>query len=484
MKYSDAIKQKYGKEGRLNDYLSVEGEFLSYKNIKLCGLVAKYGAPLEVGYTEIINERINSLKENFRVAAKKFGYTGKYIYAYASKANYYSEVLATALDTVDALEVTSSYDLDIVEYLFKAKLLTKDIPIICNGFKYDRYLEKIFSLREQGFNLQPVLENEQELNTLLLRKDLSFNVGLRLNLDNDLLSGEMDSERAGSDIDSRFGFFFEDMRRCAEKVRSSEHLTLKIFHFHFGGTIQDLGAYRSLVEDIYRDNYCELKRANPSLEFFDVGGGLPVQYDLGSEFDYQKYADTLVETVVKVSDKAGVSPANIIGECGRYTVNDYGFFCFKIAMTKKTKEKDTFWYFINGSLMNFLPDAWALGQNFIILPLNGWGREAVKVRLGGITCDPDDTYYKHEKDNFIYLPATKDGEDLYIGIFGVGAYQEMISGVGGVHHCLLPEGNELVIYRKDGKLQFDKITPLQAPEKVLKILDYHGMHAIQRYKGN
>ena len=133
--------------------------------------------------------------------------------------------------------------------------------------------------------------------------------------------------------------------------------------------------------------------------------------------------------------------------------------------------------------MNFLPDAWALGQNFVILPLNGWEREAVKVRLGGITCDPDDTYYKHDKENFIYLPKMQEDEDLFIGIFGTGAYQEMISGVGGVHHCLLPEGNELIIYKKNGKLQFDEITLMQTPEKVLKILDYHGMHDLERYKG-
>src|SRR5262245_12268106 len=107
MTFAEVLKQKYGKEGHINDYLSVQNNLLFYKEMELLNLVKTYGEPLEVAYTEIINERIRSLKSCFAEAARTFGYSGKFLYAYASKANYYSEVLASALDSVDALEVTS-----------------------------------------------------------------------------------------------------------------------------------------------------------------------------------------------------------------------------------------------------------------------------------------------------------------------------------------------------------------------------------------
>ena len=115
------------------------------------------------------------------------------------------------------------------------------------------------------------------------------------------------------------------------------------------------------------------------------------------------------------------------------------------------------------------------------MPLNGWNREYCNVKLGGITCDPDDTYYKNSKNNILHLPVMDDKNDLYIGVFGVGAYQEIISGVGGVHHCLLPEGNELIIHKKNSKTFFHKITNKQTPKEVLDILSYHYTHKLDRY---
>lgn len=131
--------------------------------------------------------------------------------------------------------------------------------------------------------------------------------------------------------------------------------------------------------------------------------------------------------------------------------------------------------------MTFLPDSWALGQDFVVLPLNLEQNKKVKVKLGGITCDPDDTYYKQEKDNFLMLPEVKEGEKLYVGVFGAGAYQEMIAGVGGVHHCLMPEGAKLIIRKKENKFIFNYANEVQSAKDVLDTLDYKNTHNLIQY---
>ena len=97
--------------------------------------------------------------------------------------------------------------------------------------------------------------------------------------------------------------------------------------------------------------------------------------------------------------------------------------------------------------MSSFPDSWALGEHFIALPLNHLDKPFRRVRLGGMTCDSDDIYPPKKSQSPLYLPA--ETGDLYIGFFSIGAYQEMLGGVRGSKHCVLPEANELVIDRDD-----------------------------------
>lgn len=481
MIFEQVIQKRYGKKGELNDYLSVHDGILYYKEVNLLDLAEKYKTPLEVAYTDIIRTRITELQQLFADAIEQNKYSGKYIYAYATKANYYSEVVTTALNDVDAIETSSSYDLDIVENLFERGIIKAGYDVICNGFKQGRYFEKIVLLQKKGLNVIPVLESKDEVEMFLNDTELEFEIGMRINIDEAVASSFENGNRLGSEVDTRFGLFSKDMFAAAEQIADSQHLTLTTTHLHLGGTVKDTKKYIDFLGDIYTDIFAPLQKLYPTVRNFDFGGGLPAQYDLDFDYDYAEFANLLVEKMKTLSDAEGLDAPDLIGEHGRYTVTDHGFSIFEIDLIKETHDPDVFWYLINSSLMNFLPDSWALGQDFIVLPINGWDLESCKVKLGGKTCDPDDTYYKKEKNNLLDMPIPKEGEKLYIGIFGVGSYQEMISGVGGVHHCLLPEGNEVIIYSKDGELQYDLVNRTQTPEAVLKVLDYHGHTDLERY---
>lgn len=95
-----------------------------------------------------------------------------------------------------------------------------------------------------------------------------------------------------------------------------------------------------------------------------------------------------------------------------------------------------------------------------MLPLRGFERPAREVWLGGFTRASDDVY-------------KEAGEELYIGFFGTGAYQEMLSGVVGAHHCLLPEAKVSIVERKGG-VERQRVVLGQTSDGVLAVLGYEG----------
>jgi arginine decarboxylase len=174
----------------------------------------------------------------------------------------------------------------------------------------------------------------------------------------------------------------------------------------------------------------------------------------------------------------GIEQPDLVGEFGRYTAAAYGFDFYKVVVSKPSHRADVGWYVIDGSLMSSLPDSWALKQQFIVLPLNGYDRPVRKVWLSGLTCDSDDIYRSGEEDDTVVLPdiaTMEDGEELVIGVFMTGAYQDLLSGIGGVHHCLLPEPSELVIEPAlDGKgYTYTRSVPSQSVHAMASLLGYH-----------
>lgn len=71
------------------------------------------------------------------------------------------------LDSGSQLEISSAYDTALIRSLYSQGVITKDLVIICNGFKSDQYLSSILRLREEGFkNITIVFDNIQELTRL------------------------------------------------------------------------------------------------------------------------------------------------------------------------------------------------------------------------------------------------------------------------------------------------------------------------------
>jgi arginine decarboxylase len=118
-----------------------------------------------------------------------------------------------------------------------------------------------------------------------------------------------------------------------------------------------------------------------------------------------------------------------------------------------------------------LPDMLIVeGQQFIVLPLDNWHQPIRPVRLAGrYTCDTDD-FYPRTGQPPLLLPI--GGERMVIAFFGIGAYQQMLSGRGGAHHCLTPEMRRIIIESEDDALIMRE-TPPQHLNDIMATLGYH-----------
>jgi arginine decarboxylase len=127
-------------------------------------------------------------------------------------------------------------------------------------------------------------------------------------------------------------------------------------------------------------------------------------------------------------------------------------------------------YFCNFSLFQSLPDSWAIDQIFPIIPIHRLEEKPDHyATLQDITCDSDGKI-----DNFIstrnishHLPVhgLKSKDSYYIGVFLVGAYQEILGDL----HNLFGDTNAVHVSVDEKGYNIDQVID---GETVAEVLDY------------
>ncbi len=112
-------------------------------------------------------------------------------------------------------------------------------------------------------------------------------------------------------------------------------------------------------------------------------------------------------------------------------------------------------YFCNFSLFQSCPDSWAIKQLFPVMPIHRLNTPPTHhAVLGDITCDSDGKIdqFIDRRDVKRTLPLhTVDGDPYYLGVFLVGAYQEILGDLhnlfGDTHavHVSLDERGNVVL---------------------------------------
>ncbi len=423
-------------------------------------------SPLEIAFLPNIRAQVTAMGRCFRHAIEELGYPAPFHFAFASKANTAEEIVRSTLTGGAHHEMSSDVDVEIARRMIRAGLLPEDRLVLANGFKGpgSAYARNLLALRREHRRLIPILEDSAELG-FLAGRGVDFDFGIRL---------KRTQRDAGADRDSRFGVDAGELERLAFEIDRTPGARFVLLHAMFGAPSDSEEQFVEALEPAL-DLFARLADDRPHLRFFDFGGGVPGRTTLDDGFDYDRFARLLLEKTLAVCARRGTRPPALIGEFGRYTVSEHAAHLFGVIAVK-ANEAGPPWYLIDGSIMTSFPDTWALGEHFICLPLNHLDRPFRRVRLGGITCDRDDVYPPRGSVVPLFLPrvaaAELDETPLYVGFFSVGAYQEMLGGVRGSKHCVLPEATELLIDDdEDGGFVCD-VVPGHTTEDVLHNLGY------------
>lgn len=127
-------------------------------------------------------------------------------------------------------------------------------------------------------------------------------------------------------------------------------------------------------------------------------------------------------------------------------------------------------YFCNFSLFQSLPDSWAIDQVFPIMPISRLDeRPGRMATLQDITCDSDgkiaNFISNHGIANSLPVHTLKSNEPYYLGVFLVGAYQEIL----GDMHNLFGDTNAVHISVYKDRYEIDQVFE---GETVAEVLDY------------
>ncbi len=438
---------------------------LKFHDIDLMELIERYGTPLKFNYLPQISNNIQKCKSWFNSAIKENSYSGSYQFAYCTKSSHFSFVLNEVLKNDVHLETSSSYDIDIINHLLDAGKLSGKEKIICNGFKQDRYIQKIAELINRNvLEVIPVIDNFGELDRLLELCDRKIEIGIRI-------ASEEDPKFEF--YTSRLGIRYKDIVPFyEERIANNEKVSLKMLHFFINTGIRDNAYYWNELSKSLRV-YSELAKVCDTLNALNIGGGFPIKKSLGFDYDYEYMVQEIVLQIKTMCSEHKINDPDLYTEFGSFTVGESGGAIFKVLDQKLQNDREK-WNMIDSSFMTNLPDTWAINQRFIMLPINRWNDDYERVLLGGLTCDSDDYYNSEQHSNAIYLPKFDKEKPMYIGFFNTGAYQETIGGYGGLKHCLIPEPRHVLISKdEEGKITSELFSQEQTPDQYLKLLGYN-----------
>ncbi len=140
-------------------------------------------------------------------------------------------------------------------------------------------------------------------------------------------------------------------------------------------------------------------------------------------------------------------------------------------------------YFCNFSLFQSMPDSWAVKQLFPEMPIHRLNepptRQAV---LGDISCDSDGKIdqFIDRRDVKRTLPLhVFNGEPYYLGVFLLGAYQEIL---GDLHNLFGDTNAVHVSLNEAGEVILDTVVKGDTVREVLEYVQYNSQNLLDQFR--
>ncbi len=554
--------------------------------------------PVLVRFPDLLESRMKSLKQAFHAVMETESYKGGYACVYPIKVNQQRQLLEAIRDMADplgfGLEAGSKPELLAVLALTEGR---PQMPIVCNGFKDDEYVETVVLAHKLGRHITPVVETVGELERIITharRYGVRPRIGVRVKPS---ATGAGRWAESGGER-SKFGLHVPELLTALERLKSEGMADcLRLVHFHVGSQMCDIRQIKTAVSELARI-YCELRRLGAGLDTIDIGGGLGVDYDgsnstWSSSMNYtlDEYASDVVYRIKTACDDAQQPHPRIVSESGRAIVAHSSVLIFDVmgrsrfgsdpdvpwvkriiaseesaggevpqpvldllgawealaavesmednqaaeayhdalqardealslfglgylTLPMRAVAERLYWaigrkvltltagsaagglpdqiddlpkqlsdiYYCNFSLFQSLPDSWAINQIFPIVPIQRLDEEPRRrAILADITCDSDGQISRFAcSDQRDFKPTLEvhelrlnpDGtvrEPYYLGIFLVGAYQEVL---GDLHNLFGDTHAVHVCLDEDGHWTIDEIVEGDTVREVLGYVQF------------
>jgi len=548
-------------------------------------------APVLIRFSDMVRQRMVQIRDAFGDAIADSAYKSGYRCIYPIKVNQQRQVCEEIHDIASelgfGLEVGSKPELFAVLGMTAADdAKAAKLPIVCNGFKDDGYIETVVLAAKLGRNIIMVVEQPRELRALIRFAEqygVRPSIGIRVKP----TSTGMGRWAASGGNRSKFGLSATGLLESLAFLDEHKMLDcLSLLHFHIGSQIGDIRQISTAVTELAHI-YCECKRLGANLSMIDVGGGLGVDYDgSGSTSDgstnysIHEYASSIVHRIKSVCDDAGVAHPMILSESGRaiaafssvLVVNVVGATTFDppariedartlaeesddtpqpiwdlieayesldtpgvdiievyhdaeqargeamtlfgmgyVSLPQRATVERVFWatghrvldlarqqeiesrdelarlperlsdiYYANFSIFQSLPDHWAIGQVFPIVPIHRLHEKPTRLAvIADMTCDSDgeisqfsDPTTSGSKPRLELHELRGDGdhhEPYYLGVFLIGAYQEVL---GDLHNLFGDTHAVHVSLDDSGRWRIDEVVEGDTVREVLGYVQY------------
>ncbi|MDR0964897.1 MAG: biosynthetic arginine decarboxylase, partial [Myxococcales bacterium] len=452
--------------------------------------------------------------------------------------------------------------------------------IVCNGYKDEEYIETALLANKLGRNVILVVEKLSELKliaSVAKRLDVKPRIGMRIKLSS---RGAGRWEASGGDR-SKFGLFSGALMEALDFLRENDLLNcFELMHFHQGSQISNIRNIKNGLREASRF-FVELCKLGAPLKYFDVGGGMGVDYD-GSQTNFhssvnysmQEYANDVVYAIYQQCEDEGVPHPTIVSESGRAVVAHHALLVVNVLGVSKLTPKTTpdavseeapqvlknllatykdvtrknvlesyhdalqykeecltlftlghlslkervdcenvFWaiaqkvlriaheldevpeeiqplektlsdtYFCNFSVFQSVPDSWTLDMLFPIMPIHRLNERPTRQGvLCDITCDSDGKIEhfidKRDVKDVLELHTLEDGDPYFIGMFLVGAYQEILGDL----HNLFGDTNAVQVTITENGYLIDHVVPGDTVDEVLRSVMYSRDNLLDRMR--
>ncbi len=289
-------------------------------------------APVLLRFNDILEHRLREIRKAFDDAMAEQQYAGGYSCVYPIKVNQQrhvcEQIASLAVELGFGLEAGSKPELLAILGLSAAAggPGVNGMPLICNGFKDDEFIETVILATKLGRNIIPVVEKFSELE-LIVKHAKAYQVRPKIGLRAKLSSRGAGRWEGSAGARSKFGLFISEVLQAVDYLKRHDMLDcLNLVHCHVGSQLYDIRVLKNAINELAHI-YCELHRMGAGVTMLDIGGGMGVDYD-GSQsawpssinYSVAEYAHDVVYRIKSVCDDAKVPHPKILSESGRAMV--------------------------------------------------------------------------------------------------------------------------------------------------------------------